>query len=263
MVVHLYSMGLMCGFCVKAEKKFENELKSGEMVLKTSKCPGAELFTGFPSFMNTDNNLTFSGLPPNKEHLYQKLGIGGDTPIPASCSQENMFIKGDVSGIAKKNPNTDPNTPNGVWWCHKGDNDVVGSVVFMTTDPIPQIKKFDLVSSKLAKLTKLTDYNVVDGNSMDIGSVTQKLPQYFPCTTKSNWSDIGSIMDLVFDKNTNKMKNVDQILDELIPSPCKNDKNFYCCEGNDGPSFFDIKTIIMLCVIGLLFFGVVYLLMTK
>jgi hypothetical protein len=262
MSIYLYSMGNACGFCIKAEKLFEEELNSGEMVLKTSKDKGAELFNGFPSFLNKKNGSTHSGLPSSKEQLYTKLGVKnsfaskGIKDTPTECDKELMFIKGNVAGIE--------NTSNGVWWCHKGKNGAVGSVVLMiSSDSMPQLKKFDLVLESDGN-TKLTKYPVVDGNDIEpfITKYSDRLQKYFPCTTKSTWSDIDATMGLLFD-NKNQMKTVEQVLDELIPSPCKNDKNLYCCEGNDGPSFFDIKTIIMLCVICLLFFGVVYLLKSK
>ena len=252
MVVYLYSMGKLCSFCVKAEETFKNELKTGEMVLKSSNDKGAELYSGFPTFVNSSTGLSHSGLPKSKAALYEKLGVK-DTPIP-SCSIENMYIKGNLSGI--------PEYANGVWWCHKGENGVAGSVVFMTNDTL---KKFYLVTTSNGN-TPLNVYksSLQDGSIINsfLSQYSSKLERYFPCTTQETWSNIDSVMALLFDTQ-DQMKTVDQIIDELIPSPCKNDKNLYCCEGTDGPSFFDIKTIIMLSVICLLFLAVLYLLMSK
>ena len=69
MTITLYTMN-GCGFCVKAKKMFDNEIRSGEIKVLDAKYAQGK-FRGFPTF--TYKNRHHSGLPRSKHELYDKL----------------------------------------------------------------------------------------------------------------------------------------------------------------------------------------------
>lgn len=60
-----------CGWCDKAENLLLREISSGEIIVKSYK-EAPDGVGGFPYFMYGDKS--FSGCPPSKDHLYEKLG---------------------------------------------------------------------------------------------------------------------------------------------------------------------------------------------
>jgi hypothetical protein len=74
MSITFYSMGKLCGYCIKAEELLKPQIASGEIVKKdASEAPGG-LFTGFPAFNSPKTGKTHMGLPESYEALAKKLG---------------------------------------------------------------------------------------------------------------------------------------------------------------------------------------------
>lgn len=248
-----------CYYCDKAKEMLSKELASGEINLKSSNDAPSGV-KGFPYFENPQTGASQSGLPQTKDQLYEKLGVETYQHMSApslSCDEAELYLQ-------QSQPDK---YQTAIWWCHPTSKSnsvsspnnkliIVGKIIFINSDLIP-VKVSDLVKVD-QKAGKLTDIKNKVTLKDFIASDLPKLVKIFPCTKPSDWDDYDSILKLFSDDKT-----IEQVINELIPQPCENDKSVYCCNGEKGPKFLDMKTIVMLSVIGLLFFGVLFLLMSK
>jgi hypothetical protein len=254
MPIIFYSMK-NCGYCKQAKIMFAPELSCGEMTEKNSSEAPTGKYSGYPSFHNPQTGKSHTGKPSSKKELYKKLGVEDSNKImgnSATCDEKTLFL-------ISKPPDT---YLSSIWWCHDDTqnkivpaSNIAGTILFFTSGtPKPVGINLTLTSTDypLSSITNKTNAQTI------LSVIAPKLPKLFPCTKESDWSSVESIMSL-FKGDT----SLQEVLDQLVPHPCKNNKNVYCCSGDDGPVFFDIKTIIMLSVIALLFVGLLYLIMKK
>jgi glutaredoxin len=78
MTITFYNMK-GCGYCMKAEEMFKNQLSSGEMIKRPS-TEAPKGTTGFPSFVNNSNCKEYTGLP--KDYVTLMEAIGGKSYPP-------------------------------------------------------------------------------------------------------------------------------------------------------------------------------------
>ena len=71
-MIHFYYME-NCGYCAKAKQVLASEIASGMVVIKDAK--EATGVSGFPHFVSTTTGATHTGFMPDKEKLFEKLGV--------------------------------------------------------------------------------------------------------------------------------------------------------------------------------------------
>ena len=254
MSITFYNM-LGCGFCKKAKDMFADEIASGEIIEKPSSeaPPGVN---GFPTF--SANGKLHSGLPQSKQELYSKLGVSklgvskekymrgyGDPPNPWLLLYIRPIPAASLSSSTTKYvyiPLSKVGSPKGLsgFLIDIGSN--YASEVYNKSQQPDGKQTQSIQDAGISKqITTITEAKV--------------LMTIFPCVSSSDWNSIfvdGKIPTGFLQKL-------------LPPQPCKNDNSVYCCAGNDGPThkFFDIKTIIMICFILLLFSILLYVIMNS
>ena len=246
MSITFYSMK-GCGFCVKSEKMFASELASGEIVKKDSSEANGK-FRGFPTFVNNENGLSHSGLPPSKSELYKKLGFEKEN---YSSSPKPTFFCG---GIVNK--------PLYIIEVSSSTYYLVGLQTSGNGKPsLPVVKK--LTTAKQEKTTcskgeKLyTTVNDPESSATYVESISAKeieskiiaeLKVYFPCMSSSDWKNLQHI-------DSSKLKPV---------SPCNNLPGVFVCDPEtDCAKYqkYDHTKYILYIIIAILILVVLFLLM--
>lgn len=264
MPVIFYSMK-GCGFCVKTEQMFASEIANGEIIKKNSSEARGK-FKGFPSFENSLNGKTHSGLPSSKKALYQKLGVNSvsnnvpdwanyyvektklnpESPYYILISSPNLLGTSLVGHLLQQPSYLPINN-------HKNYSMFIPVYTSTSTTPSP----FIIVNSPVVSLGTLSNPPVQTFEQVEKKEWNSIVKSYllplFPCTKLSDWAT---------------EKSIAAIKPELLlpPQTCKNNKNVYCCPGNDDKydaPFFDTKTIVMLSVIGILLIALIVMAMKK
>jgi hypothetical protein len=247
-----------CGHCETTKVMFEKELESGEIEMRSSEDAGGR-FRGFPSFLNTDNDMVHTGRPNDKQDLYKILGVmesyNDDIPLyyvspPPLVGNIPYLPLGDFP-------------PTALFYSDSEKSQVIfftGRANPLVIEVTPNVTDHMVVKNTMIDLKVAFSKTMLD-ITQNLQPLEIKFPdmmtRMFPCTTISDWSNVNSVLKL-FDKV--KAKTIKGMVEAYTTNPCKNDKNLHCCKGTDGPVLFDTKTIVMSCLIVLLVFVILYFL---
>ena len=244
MSITFYSMK-GCGFCVKAEKMFASELASGEMVKKDSSEASGK-FRGFPTFVNNENGLSHSGLPPSKHELYKKLGLENENH---SSSPKPTFFCGDIVNKLLYIIEVSSSAYYLVGLQTSGDGKPSLPVVIKLA-----IATQETTCSKGKRLyttindPKSTATYVEPITVEEIESKIAELEIYFPCMSSSDWKNLQHI-------DSSKLQPV---------SPCNNLPGLFVCDPEtDCAKYqkYDHTKYILYIIIAILLLMVLFLLM--
>lgn len=227
-IITFYSMGELCGFCVKAEKILKQQISEGTIIVKPASEANGK-FSGFPSFESSQSGKTHSGCPKSYEHLKQLLK---HTENKENYQHNNL----QVSDIAKKCcsdlkfKGIKPDKPfkYGLCLCFTSES------ILITSD-----KPFDIdyLSSVQPKNTFVSTTgtdgfvvgDIVSDELIDWTDIQKQLVDHFPCTKQSDWNLPSDPTNL--DAWVTKLKKLQS---EKL-QPCKEDNSVYCCPGVNGP----------------------------
>ena len=268
MTVIFYSM-IQCRYCKDAEDLLKNEIASGDIIKKNASESPPGLFKGYPSFLNTSNNLTHTGLI-SKEQLYKKLLV----------NTKNMDVRSDDNSVVT--PVTPVNTPPEKFCINISKEDISScfisfivnddgsyKLIYIDKNYMPKIifalplqnqsidiKNTQCIDSNLYSTNQKQNEHMIIPYFKDLindNNTKQFLLRMYPCTRKSDWVDDSSILNLV-KKQSKRFMSV---------QACEKNGLYYCSnniEKCNRDKFCDTKTKVMFTIIMILVFLVCFLL---